>query len=73
MESIIVEGGRPLEGKVSISGAKNSVLPLLWRLPYCSGAAVCYITAPGYPMWQRRQKFWSIWVAGWTAPGTAFG
>ena len=29
MESIIVEGGRPLEGKVSISGAKNSVLPLL--------------------------------------------
>lgn len=23
MESIIVEGGRPLEGKVSISGAKN--------------------------------------------------
>ena len=29
MESIIVEGGRPLEGKVSVSGAKNSVLPLL--------------------------------------------
>lgn len=29
MESIIVEGGRPLEGKISVSGAKNSVLPLL--------------------------------------------
>ena len=28
MESIIVEGGRPLEGKISVSGAKNSVLPL---------------------------------------------
>ncbi len=25
MESIIVEGGRPLEGKISVSGAKNSV------------------------------------------------
>ena len=49
MESIIVEGGRPLEGKVSISGAKNSVLPLL-AAAILFRAAVCYITAPGYPM-----------------------
>ena len=33
MESIIVEGGRPLEGKVSISGAKNSVLPICHIVP----------------------------------------
>lgn len=29
MKSIVVDGGRPLEGKLSVSGAKNSVLPLL--------------------------------------------
>ena len=29
MESIVVEGGRPLEGRIAVSGAKNSVLPLL--------------------------------------------
>ena len=44
-----------------------------WRLPFCSGAAVCYITAPGCPMWRLRRKFWSIWVAGWIARGTASG
>lgn len=29
MEKIIVEGGRRLEGEVTVSGAKNSVLPLM--------------------------------------------
>ena len=29
MESIVVEGGRPLEGRIAVSGTKNSVLPLL--------------------------------------------
>ena len=29
MDKIIVEGGRPLEGEVKISGAKNAALPIL--------------------------------------------
>ncbi|MBE0585424.1 MAG: UDP-N-acetylglucosamine 1-carboxyvinyltransferase, partial [Desulfofustis sp.] len=29
MEKMIVEGGRPLEGEVTISGAKNAALPLI--------------------------------------------
>ena len=29
MESLLIEGGRPLSGTVEISGAKNAVLPLL--------------------------------------------
>ena len=72
MESIIVEGGRPLEGKVSISGAKNSVLPLL-AAAILFRAAVCYITAPRLSDVAAAAEILSIWVAGWTAPGTAFG
>ena len=29
MQKIVVEGGRPLNGEVQISGAKNAVLPIL--------------------------------------------
>ncbi len=29
MDKIIVEGGHPLNGQVTISGAKNAVLPVL--------------------------------------------
>jgi UDP-N-acetylglucosamine 1-carboxyvinyltransferase len=29
MDKIVIEGGRPLEGTVTISGAKNAVLPVL--------------------------------------------
>ena len=29
MDKIVIEGGRPLEGVVNISGAKNAVLPIL--------------------------------------------
>lgn len=29
MDKIIIQGGRPLKGKVSISGAKNSALPMM--------------------------------------------
>ena len=29
MDKIVIEGGRPLEGVVKISGAKNAVLPIL--------------------------------------------
>ena len=29
MDKIIVEGGRPLKGAVTISGAKNAALPIL--------------------------------------------
>src|SRR5688572_9786477 len=30
MDTIVVEGGRPLEGEVDVSGAKNAALPLLF-------------------------------------------
>jgi UDP-N-acetylglucosamine 1-carboxyvinyltransferase len=30
MQKIVIEGGRPLKGEVSISGAKNSALPILF-------------------------------------------
>ena len=29
MDKIVIEGGRPLEGTVKMSGAKNAVLPIL--------------------------------------------
>ena len=29
MDKLIIQGGNPLEGEVSISGAKNSALPIL--------------------------------------------
>ncbi len=29
MDKIVVEGGRPLKGRVRISGAKNAALPIL--------------------------------------------
>ncbi len=29
MEKLLITGGKPLEGEVKISGAKNSVLPIL--------------------------------------------
>ena len=29
MEKLLINGGNPLEGEVRISGAKNSVLPIL--------------------------------------------
>lgn len=29
MDKIVIEGGRPLQGRVTISGAKNAVLPIL--------------------------------------------
>jgi len=29
MYSLLIKGGRPLEGEVRISGAKNAVLPIL--------------------------------------------
>ena len=29
MEKLIIHGGRPLKGRVKISGAKNAVLPII--------------------------------------------
>ena len=29
MDKIVLEGGQPLHGKVTISGAKNAVIPVL--------------------------------------------
>jgi UDP-N-acetylglucosamine 1-carboxyvinyltransferase len=37
MDKIVIHGGRPLAGEVAISGAKNSVLPLLFATLLASG------------------------------------
>jgi len=29
LEKIVIEGGVPLKGEISVSGAKNSILPLM--------------------------------------------
>ena len=29
MDKLLIEGGRPLEGEVRVSGAKNAALPIL--------------------------------------------
>jgi UDP-N-acetylglucosamine 1-carboxyvinyltransferase len=55
MDKIRIRGGRPLEGKIRIGGAKNAALPLLttclltdepvtptstpWRISWCSTAS----------------------------------
>ncbi|HYA02610.1 MAG TPA: UDP-N-acetylglucosamine 1-carboxyvinyltransferase [Syntrophobacteria bacterium] len=37
MDKILIEGGRPLHGKVRISGAKNAALPILAATLLCGG------------------------------------
>jgi UDP-N-acetylglucosamine 1-carboxyvinyltransferase len=37
MDKLVIEGGRPLYGEISISGAKNAALPLLAATMLCSG------------------------------------
>ena len=40
MDKFVVEGGRPLEGEVEISGAKNAALPILFATILHSGRSV---------------------------------
>ncbi len=40
MDRFVVEGGRPLEGEVEISGAKNAALPILFATILHSGRSV---------------------------------
>ncbi|MFQ9412556.1 MAG: hypothetical protein ACLR1T_18135 [Evtepia gabavorous] len=49
MDYFAVEGGRPLEGRVFVHGAKNSALPL-WRPPCWPMGRACYITARTSPI-----------------------
>jgi UDP-N-acetylglucosamine 1-carboxyvinyltransferase len=37
MDKILIEGGRPLQGRVRISGAKNAALPILAATLLCGG------------------------------------
>ncbi|HEX5036626.1 MAG TPA: UDP-N-acetylglucosamine 1-carboxyvinyltransferase [bacterium] len=37
MQKIVIEGGRPLKGEVTISGAKNSALPILFATVLADG------------------------------------
>ena len=41
---LVIEGGHPLRGELTVQGAKNSVLPLLcsaMEISYWSGAPLC--------------------------------
>ena len=40
MDKFVVEGGRPLEGEVDVSGAKNAALPILFATILHSGRSV---------------------------------
>jgi len=37
MEKLVIEGGQPLYGEISVSGAKNAALPLLAATMLCAG------------------------------------
>lgn len=41
-QRIVINGGKPLEGEISVQGAKNSALPLLAATVLCSGEAVLH-------------------------------
>ena len=40
MEKLLIKGGKPLKGEVKISGAKNSVLPILAASLLCDEEVV---------------------------------
>jgi len=42
MDSIVVVGGKPLQGSVTISGAKNAVLPILAATVLCGGTHILH-------------------------------
>ena len=48
MDKLIVTGGNTIRGEVTISGAKNAVLPII------IGAL---LADQIYPMWQQLKKF----------------
>ena len=72
MESIVVEGGRPLEGRIAVSGAKNSVLPLLAAAILFQNGCLLH-NCPRLSDVEASVEILSIWAAGWTAGGTASG
>ena len=37
MQKLVIDGGRPLSGKIKVQGAKNAVLPVLAACTLCSG------------------------------------
>lgn len=42
MDKIVIEGGRPLNGEIRISGAKNAALPLLAATLLCPGTHILH-------------------------------
>ena len=64
MEYYEINGGRRLTGQVVIHGAKNSVLPLLWRHRAGPMESAFCTTAPASAMWRLPSPFCAIWAAG---------
>ena len=48
MEYFVVAGGRPLQGRVTIHGAKNSALPILAATLLADGESVIH-NCPAHP------------------------
>ncbi|MEW6518135.1 MAG: UDP-N-acetylglucosamine 1-carboxyvinyltransferase [Thermodesulfobacteriota bacterium] len=42
MDKILIEGGRPLQGEIKISGAKNGALPIIAATLLCPGTHILY-------------------------------
>ena len=42
MDKIVIEGGKPLNGKIKISGAKNAALPLIAATLLCPGTHILH-------------------------------
>ena len=40
MQKLVIEGGVPLEGEITLHGAKNSALPILAGALLCDGRTV---------------------------------
>ncbi len=62
MRAIIIRGGRPLSGSLTVQGAKNSVLPILAATLF-SGECAASGTVPVCGTWRRRQISCGIWAA----------
>ena len=42
MSEILINGGNPLSGEITVQGAKNSVLPVLAATRLCEGESVIH-------------------------------
>jgi hypothetical protein len=70
MDRFRIHGGRPLQGEIAVSGAKNSALPalaacLLTEEPvHSAGFHPFAISGPCCSCWSTPERAWT-WTANW--------